>query len=139
MFFKCRRNEYFFFASTGVNAVKHLKVPKYNETYCMPPTVRESFFIAPVTEHEVLECVQGLKTKKSYGFDGISTHTVKQIIHLILQPLTKIINKNFRVVFFLAYVILLRLFQFLSRVMTLNMLIIDLYQFYLPSLEFSIN
>ena len=70
-------------------------MPKYNETYCMPPTVRESFFIAPVTELKFLECLQGLKTKKSYGFDGISTHTVKQIIHLILQPLTKIINKSF--------------------------------------------
>ena len=63
----------------------------------MPPTetVCESFFIAPVTEYEVLECVQDLKTKKSYGFDGILTHTDKQIIHLILHPLNKIINKSF--------------------------------------------
>ena len=62
----------------------------------MTPTERESFFVAPVTEHEVLKSVQGLiKTKKSYGFDGKSTHTVKQIIHLILQSLTKIINKSF--------------------------------------------
>ena len=62
----------------------------------MPLTVRKSFFITPVTEHEVLECAHGLKTKISYGFDGISTHTVKQIIHLILQPLlTKIINESF--------------------------------------------
>ena len=65
-----------FFASAGVNAVKHLKVPNYNETYCMPPTVCKSFFKTPVTEHEVLESVQGLKTKKSYGFDRISTHTI---------------------------------------------------------------
>ena len=61
----------------------------------MPPTVRESFFIALVTEHDVLKCVQSLKTNKSYGFDGISTHTLKRIIHLILQPLTKIMNKSF--------------------------------------------
>ena len=104
-------------------------MPKYYKTYCMPPTGRESFFITPVTEHEVLECAHGLKTKKSYGFDRISTHTVKLIIHLILQPLTKIKNKVFCVVFFLTYVQLLRLFQSLSRVMTLNILIIDLYQF----------
>ena len=54
-----------FFAAAGIIAVKHLKVPKYNETYCMTPTERKSFFIAPVTEHEVLESVQGLiKNKK---------------------------------------------------------------------------
>ena len=108
----------------------------------MPPTetVCESFFIAPVTEYEVLECVQDLKTKKSYGFDGILTHTDKQIIHLILHPLNKIINKSFSCdVFPDLYVKLLRLFQFLSRLMTLNILIIDLYQFYLSSLKFSRN
>ena len=106
----------------------------------MSPTVRESFFIAPVglTEHEVLKCVQGLKTKKSYGFNGISTHTIKKIIHLIFQPLTKIINKSFSCgVFPDLCKIALRLFQFLSRVMTLNILIINFYQFYLPSLIFS--
>ena len=70
-------------------------MPTYNKTYCKLPTVREYFFLAPITEHEVLECVQGLKTKTSYGFNAISTHTVKQIIHFILQPLTKIINKSF--------------------------------------------
>ena len=46
-------------------------------------------------EDEVLSCVQTLKGKLSSGSDNISMYAIKKIIHSIVHPLSKIINKSF--------------------------------------------
>ena len=57
--------------------------------------VKESFFIVPTTEDEVLSKVSSLKNKKSSGLDNISNVVIKHIAIFIAAPLVHIINLSF--------------------------------------------
>ena len=113
-----------YFASAGPNSVKHLKTPTQEQSFqYMPVSLCNSFFI------EILSCVQTLKGKLSSGFDNISMYFIKKIIHQIVHPLSKIINKSFSLGLFPSYVKLLKLFLFLNQVKIMNVTIIGLYHF----------
>ena len=56
---------------------------------------QNAMFLIPTNEHEILKMVKTLKSKKSSGYDGISTKLLKQIhyqycisIRIHLQPVT---------------------------------------------------
>ena len=48
--------------------------------------------LIPTNQHEILKIVKALKSKKSTGYDGISTKLLKQIIRNIVIPLEHIFN-----------------------------------------------
>lgn len=58
----------------------------------LPPFGTTSFFTLPVDEDELRKTIKGLKDKKSYGYDEISTSTIKYIADAILEPLLYLIN-----------------------------------------------
>ena len=53
-----------------------------------------SLFLDPTDLPEVLSIISKLKSKSSYGQDGISTNLLKSISQSIAQPLTILINKS---------------------------------------------
>jgi len=55
---------------------------------------RNSIFIYPVTEEEVISLAKSLKGKPTSGDDDIPENLVKQCIHLIKWPLTHIYNMS---------------------------------------------
>lgn len=57
------------------------------------PPVPGSIFLKPVIETELLALIGSLKNKKSPGFDGINSSTLKRIKNQIVKPLTYIINE----------------------------------------------
>lgn len=57
--------------------------------------VPNSFFIDPVTEPEVFNCIMGLKNTKSTGSDEIKVHCLKLVASAVSGPLAHIINLSF--------------------------------------------
>ena len=66
------------------------------ETYLGDDNVNPdlSFHFTPVTEDLVLTLISNLQNKTSSGMDGISNKLLKRIKHIIVQPLTLIINQS---------------------------------------------
>ena len=61
------------------------------------PSNDSSLFFRPTTEHEVTKLIEGLRNKRSTGWDGISNKILKHIRKSIVKPLTIIINKSFEI------------------------------------------
>ena len=59
------------------------------------PVSSNSFFIQPATHQEVLDTIHQLQNKKTEDIFGMNALVVKQTAHLIVQPLTDIINTSF--------------------------------------------
>ena len=55
----------------------------------------KSFFIQPVTEHEVEKELSKIDLTKSTGINDLNLRVICQIAPLIKQPLTSIFNKLF--------------------------------------------
>ena len=53
-----------------------------------------NFYFTPVDEDLVLTLITNLQNKTSSGIDNISNKLLKQIKHIIVQPLTLIINQS---------------------------------------------
>ena len=54
-----------------------------------------SFFCAPYTEYEMMQIVNKLKPKRSWGFDGVPDFVMRSVGSCIVKPLTYIINISF--------------------------------------------
>jgi len=52
-------------------------------------------FLEPVTPSTIIETTQKLKSKSSFGHDGISSKILKHSIYIIAVPITHIINRYF--------------------------------------------
>ena len=53
------------------------------------------FKLKKVSEYKVLQILKQLKSKKSFGHDGISSHVLKIGANILVIPLTFIINMYF--------------------------------------------
>lgn len=64
--------------------------------YNFPPELIQghSFFVLPMTESEILNIIDNLKTKHSRGVCGYSSAFLKEFKHNIFKPLTYIINQS---------------------------------------------
>jgi hypothetical protein len=51
-------------------------------------------FLEPIEPYHIIEVVNKLNPKMSFGHDGFSTKILKESIHTILLPITHIINKS---------------------------------------------
>ena len=88
-----------YFANIGVQLSSSFeesdRIPSF-ETYLGDDNVNPdlSFHFTPVTEDLVLTLISNLQNKTSSGMDGISNKLLKRIKHIIVQPLTLIINQS---------------------------------------------
>ena len=81
-----------YFINVGPNLAS--KIPAVTEKFSqyIQSNTSQSLFFNPTNTHEILEIVRLLKTSKSSGYDELSVHLIKQIIHYIVSPLTHIFN-----------------------------------------------
>ena len=87
-----------FFASVGAQLSSSIEqsdnIPSF-ETYLDSNTrSHPNFRFIPVDEKLVLALITNLPNKTSSGIDNISNKLLKQIKHIIVQPLTLIINQS---------------------------------------------
>ena len=87
-----------FFASVGAQLSSSIEqsdnIPSF-ETYLDSNTRSDpNFRFIPVDEKLVLALITNLPNKTSSGIDNISNKLLKQIKHIIVQPLTLIINQS---------------------------------------------
>ena len=87
-----------FFANVGTQLSSSFEqsdsIPSF-ETYLDCNTRSDpNFYFTPVDEDLVLTLITNLPNKTSSGIDNISNKLLKQIKHIIVQPLTLIINQS---------------------------------------------
>ena len=58
----------------------------------MPRPTRQSMFINPVSQSDIINVIHKLKPKTSSGFDSVSCKLMKCIAEYIIDPLTHIVN-----------------------------------------------
>ena len=58
------------------------------------PTCRTSIFLHPVTEIEVQKLIDKLEPKKSSGYDNINNILLKELKHIVTEPLSIIFNNS---------------------------------------------
>ena len=85
-----------FFVNIGPNLAEKISNPDVNFEDFMPNPTRENFVFANVTPEIIINTLSRLKSKSSSGEDNISTKLMKEIIHIIVQPLTHLFNLSFK-------------------------------------------
>jgi hypothetical protein len=85
-----------FFADLGCSTTKHLPFSGKNSYLNNVRPNAKSFILNETNWIEVLTTGLSLNSKKSSGYDGVSSWLMKLILHVILVPLTHIFNMSFR-------------------------------------------
>jgi hypothetical protein len=83
-----------FFANLGKSSIVNLDNPPFSHLKFVK-SVSNSFYLTEVTEIELCNVVNSLKSKSSSGFDGLSVKNLKLIFPFISKALLMIINKSF--------------------------------------------
>lgn len=81
-------NNYFINLSNNYNDIKS---SKYDLSNTIPNNLN-SIYLEPTTPEEVLKLILSLRNTNSVGYDKVSTMALKNIAHLIAEPLCHIIN-----------------------------------------------
>ena len=90
-----------FFTNIGVQLADKIAAPNnahYTEFLSQP--VQASLFLNPTNPNEIINITRSLNASKSKGYDEISTSLLKEIIHVIAEPLAYIFNKSIESGFF---------------------------------------
>ena len=85
-----------FFCSVGKTLSDKLPPPKTNFKDYLRKKHLPPFLLKSVTEKVVLEFISSMKNKKSPGPDAINIKILKQVAHIIITPLTHIINLSLK-------------------------------------------
>ena len=62
--------------------------------YC-EPSMKNSMFCEPVSREELFKLINNLKNSKSPGFDNIGPKLIKQVMHVVIDPLVYLYNLSF--------------------------------------------
>jgi hypothetical protein len=86
-----------YFAEIGEKLANEIQYTgdKTIHTY-LNKTITSKLCLKEVTKEEIILIIKSLTTKKSSGFDNLSTHIIKFISSLLIDPLHNIINKSIR-------------------------------------------
>lgn len=86
-----------FFARVGTNIAEKIKTvkPDASERFRTNKIIRESVFLSPVTENEIIGEISTLKNDAAAGPDNIQVKLLKRIHMFITKPLCHIINLAF--------------------------------------------
>ena len=84
-----------FFVNVGPKLAEKIDTPN-NSSYTdyLGNQINKKFEFKSVSSDEVRKIIDGLKSKTSWGHDGISSKFLKQIKNEILEPVTLIINQS---------------------------------------------
>jgi hypothetical protein len=55
-----------------------------------------SILIKPTDSNEIVNIIKELKMNKSVGYDNISSHVIKSVLHLMACPLSYLCNLSFQ-------------------------------------------
>ena len=85
-----------YFVNVGPNLANKIKDLDNNsfDKY-LKGNYQSSFFLNPITEHELELELKNMNSNRSCGYDGISTNVLKMITKEISKPLTHIFNLTF--------------------------------------------
>ena len=81
-----------FFTNIGPDLASKINCRDKHFSQFLSEPKQNAMFLIPTNEHEILQMVKTLKSKRSSGYDGISTKLLKQIIPNIVAPLEYIFN-----------------------------------------------
>ena len=81
------------FYNVGPDQARSINTPPRTSFPSSALYTYESLFLNPINEMEVLKIISNMKSKKSQGYDHISTKHIKEIKHGLLIPLTILLNK----------------------------------------------
>lgn len=84
-------NEHFINSQKNMNLAKDFDFLRSNIPVC-----HRSFFLAPLTETDVLTLINNLKSSNACGYDEISNNLIKKCKFSLSSPLTHIINLSFQ-------------------------------------------
>lgn len=86
-----------FFARVGTNIAEKIKTVKPDACKRIKTNkiIRESVFLSPVTENEIIEEISSLKNDAATGPDKLQAKLLKRIHMFITKPLCHIINLTF--------------------------------------------
>ena len=76
-----------FFTNIGPDLASKISSDNKHFTDYLSEPNENTMCLIPTNQHEILKIVKALKSKKSTGYDGISTKLLKQIIRNIVIPL----------------------------------------------------
>lgn len=81
---------------TNIGKLLAEKIPSPDKSFdgYLSGNTRNSLFFTPTDEDEIIKLISGLKSKKSYGYDTITSCLLKAISVEITPPLTVIINQS---------------------------------------------
>ena len=84
-----------FFCNIGPSLANSIKSPE-NKSYkdYLKQNILSVFTFNTVTSEHILKCINKLKSKSSFGHDGLSSIHLKYISHEIVPVLTHIINQS---------------------------------------------
>lgn len=82
-----------YFTNIGKNMQKN--IPTTNKNFTHQNTNKNSFYLTPVTENELITHISSLKNDSAPGEDNISAKTIKNMHIFLLKPLSFLINMCF--------------------------------------------
>ena len=85
-----------YFSEIGRNCFSRISKPKKSTDWYLHqiPRNEKSIFMTPITRTEVDRLISNLPNKTSSGYDDISNILLKELRHLIKQPLADIFNRS---------------------------------------------
>ena len=84
-----------FFSNIGTNLNSSTKIPSHNPSIFPPNSHYGSFVLTEVTEEEVIDAINGLKSNAAPGYDEITVSLLKITSAHIAAPLVNIFNSSF--------------------------------------------
>ena len=83
-----------YFSKIGETTSQNVPTTKYNFQDYMPNPVLHGMSLEPVIPSTIIETTLKLKSKSSFGHDGISSKILKHSINIIAVPITHTINRS---------------------------------------------
>ena len=84
-------NEYF--SNIGTKLAKSIpNIPGKRVTEYITNRNKNTIFLTPVTEQEILGIVRLFKNKHSCGYDNVSLNVIKNVLTSIVKPIVHICN-----------------------------------------------
>ena len=85
------------FTTIGPDLANNIRTPTKTSVYdYLTSRNKESMFLSPIDEREVISVVNGCKSKTSTDCDDIDFRLIKSVITSIVKPITHIFNLSFQ-------------------------------------------
>ncbi len=83
-----------FFSNIGCKLQENIPVSRTSYDNYLRRPEEKTLFLNPTTTPEILEIFRSIKSKKSIGHDGISSHLLKKLSECLAYPICLLINRS---------------------------------------------